>query len=143
MYSALCKCATVIADPGTVRPHPFHESRGPTTMSSSEHDPYDEFRLVDQYDSIEDPWLKSEFLDAIGTTRPRIDALRARRDAARETDARPAPESPRRRSSRLRARSPRRPRVMATRPPNRTDIRYAYRRRVPRTVVLVIVIRLD
>ncbi|MFC8535423.1 hypothetical protein ACFUJY_15890 [Streptomyces sp. NPDC057249] len=112
-------------------------------MTSSEHDAYDEFRLVDQYDSIEDPWLRSEFLDAIGTTRPRIDALRARRDAAREADARPAPKSPHRRPSRLRARSPRRPRVTSTRPSNRTDIRYISRRRAPRTVVLVIVIRLD
>lgn len=115
-------------------------------MSSSEHDPYDEFHLVDQYDSLEDPWLRSEFLDAIGTTRPYIDALRARRDAARKADGmttEATTESPRRRPSRLRARSPRRPRVVATRPSNRTDIRYASRRLVPRTVVLVIVIRLD
>ena len=112
-------------------------------MTSNEHDPYDEFRLVDQYDSFEDPWSQSEFLEGIGRTRLYIDALRARRDAAREANAEPTPKSSRRRPSRLRGRSPRRPRVVTTRPSNRTDIRSAFRRRMPRTVVLVIVIRLD
>ncbi|MFH8883796.1 hypothetical protein [Streptomyces californicus] len=40
------------------------------------------FGLVEQYDSIEDPYLRSEFLDAVGTTRSYINALRLRRDKA-------------------------------------------------------------
>ncbi|MEV0009452.1 hypothetical protein [Streptomyces sp. NPDC047973] len=114
-------------------------------MISSANDPYDEFRLVDQYDSLEDPWSQSEFLDANGTTRSRIEALRARRDAAREADRAsvgPCPGSPRPTEPQRRGRSPRRPRVVATRPPNRTDARYTTRRRASRTVVLVVVIRL-
>ncbi|WP_330238910.1 hypothetical protein [Streptomyces sp. NBC_00525] len=101
-------------------------------MSSSDYDPDEEFGLVDQYDSFEDPWLRSEFLDAIGRTRPCIDALRARRDAARTEDT-PGPVPPRRRRPGSRRAAP-------TRPRNRTDLRYPYRRRLPRTVVLVIVI---
>ncbi|WP_240799022.1 hypothetical protein [Streptomyces sp. A0958] len=114
-------------------------------MKPSKHDPYDEFVLVDQYDSFEDPWSRSGFLETIGRTRPYIDALRARRDAAREAKratAEHASESSRRNGEprRGRSRSPRRPRVVGTHPSNRTDIRYASRRRRPRTVVLVIVV---
>ncbi|MDT0494872.1 hypothetical protein ACIOD0_06005 [Kitasatospora albolonga] len=51
------------------------------------------FGLVEQYDSIEDPDLRSDFLDAIGTTRSYINALRLRRDsAARRITADPEPE---------------------------------------------------
>ncbi|MEV6260257.1 hypothetical protein AB0M42_05775 [Streptomyces sp. NPDC051784] len=114
-------------------------------MSSSKHNPYREFRLVEQYDSFEDPWSRSEFLDAIGKTRQYIDALRARRDAARETDrvssAEPTSELPLRGGpGRPRTRTPRR-RAAVRRPPNKTGIRYATRRRAARTVLLVIVIR--
>ncbi|WP_327175987.1 hypothetical protein OG599_12100 [Streptomyces sp. NBC_01335] len=45
----------------------------------------DDFRLVDQYDSLEDPELKSELLDALGITRANVDAQRRRREAARKT----------------------------------------------------------
>ncbi|WP_405662858.1 hypothetical protein OG379_14780 [Streptomyces sp. NBC_01166] len=112
----------------------------------SEHDPYGEFRFVHQYDSFEDPQLRSDYLDEIGKTRPYINALRRRLDAARKAEkaagertAGPTPRGePRRRS-----RSPRRPRVVGTRPPNRGDITHAFRRRRARSFVLVIVIRLD
>ncbi|MEV7847108.1 hypothetical protein AB0O50_24300 [Streptomyces cyaneofuscatus] len=52
------------------------------------------FRLVEQYDSIEDPGLRSDFLDAVGTTRSRINHLRLLRDraAARSIAADPEPE---------------------------------------------------
>ncbi|MFG2213407.1 hypothetical protein ACGFN1_00765 [Streptomyces sp. NPDC048685] len=55
----------------------------------------EDFDIVDQYDSVEAPWLRSEFLDAIGTTRPHIDALRRGRDAERKaTKATPPQDEP-------------------------------------------------
>ncbi|MFJ4968800.1 hypothetical protein [Streptomyces sp. NPDC088755] len=52
-------------------------------METSPPDPGDAaFGLVEQYDSIEDPGLRSDFLDAVGTTRSRIDHLRLLRDRA-------------------------------------------------------------
>ncbi|MEU8698031.1 hypothetical protein AB0C61_10195 [Streptomyces sp. NPDC048680] len=112
----------------------------------SEHDPYDEFRFVRKYDSFEDPQLRSDYLDQIGKTRPYINALRLRLDAARKAEKAAAERAtdpvfrgePRRR----RSRSTRPARVVGTRPPNRCDIRYAARRRRARALVLVIVIRL-
>ncbi|MFD3786214.1 hypothetical protein [Streptomyces cyaneofuscatus] len=52
------------------------------------------FGLVEQYDSIEDPYLRSEFLDNAGTTRSGINHLRLLRDraAARSIAAAPKPE---------------------------------------------------
>ncbi|WP_411079287.1 hypothetical protein [Streptomyces sp. cmx-18-6] len=52
------------------------------------------FGLVEQYDSIEDdPYLRSEFLDAVGTTRSYINWLRLRRDrAAPRGSSTPAPD---------------------------------------------------
>ncbi|PVC96702.1 hypothetical protein DBP19_10500 [Streptomyces sp. CS090A] len=64
-------------------------------METSPPDPDDAaFGLVEQYDSIEDPYLRSEFLDAVGTTRSRINHLRLLRDraAARSIAATPEPE---------------------------------------------------
>ncbi|MFJ6236441.1 hypothetical protein ACIQH0_20385 [Streptomyces griseus] len=64
-------------------------------METSPPDPDDAaFGLVEQYDSIEDPYLRSEFLDAVGTTRSRINHLRLLRDraAARSIAAAPEPE---------------------------------------------------
>ncbi|MEU3204962.1 hypothetical protein ABZ702_14025 [Streptomyces cyaneofuscatus] len=64
-------------------------------METSPPDPDDAaFELVEQYDSIEDPYLRSEFLDAVGTTRSRINHLRLLRDraAARNIAAAPEPE---------------------------------------------------
>ncbi|WUS97161.1 hypothetical protein OHA46_10950 [Streptomyces sp. NBC_00708] len=111
-------------------------------MNSSERDLPDEYHLVDRFDSFEDPQEQSDFLDAIGRTRPYIDALRARREAVRRAEkaaAEPRRVEPRRR----RSRSSRHPRVV-TRPPNRTDIRSAFRRRRSRNVlVVVLVIELD
>lgn len=64
-------------------------------METSPPDPDDAaFGLVEQYDSIEDPHLRSEFLEAVGTTRSRINHLRLLRDraAARSIAADPEPE---------------------------------------------------
>ncbi|MFH9133197.1 hypothetical protein [Streptomyces sp. NPDC017524] len=50
--------------------------------------------LVEQYDSIEDPYLRSEFLDAVGTTRSYISALRLPRDkAVLKVPAHPEPDN--------------------------------------------------
>lgn len=64
-------------------------------METSPPDPDDaRFGLVEQYDSIEDPYLRSEFLDTVGTTRSGINHLRLLRDraAARSIAAAPEPE---------------------------------------------------
>ncbi|MEW1890946.1 MULTISPECIES: hypothetical protein [unclassified Streptomyces] len=124
------------------------------SSSANDNDPDDDFHLVDRYDSIEGPEQQSDFLDAIGTTRPRIEALRAaraRRDAARtsgpdqeESPRGGEPRGRRRGSSRSRRR---RVRVSLTHPSNRSDTRRPPRRRGPaprrRTIVLVLVIELD
>ncbi|MFF3951700.1 hypothetical protein ACFYY1_00670 [Streptomyces sp. NPDC001890] len=108
----------------------------------------DDFDIVDQYDSIEDPWLRSEFLDAIGTTLPRIDALRRRRDAERGAAKSTPPQDEPTASARAgeaRRRSPRtrrRTRAVVTRPPNRGQGRRRYPRTRPR-VVLVVILELD
>ncbi|WP_406501469.1 hypothetical protein OHA04_25185 [Streptomyces sp. NBC_01590] len=108
----------------------------------------DDFDIVDQYDSIEAPWLRSEFLDAIGTTRPCIDALRRRRDAGRGAAKATPPQGEPTASARAgeaRRRIPRtrrRPRVVVTRPPNRGQGRRRYPRARPR-VVLVVILELD
>ncbi|MER5614291.1 hypothetical protein [Streptomyces sp. NPDC002215] len=111
----------------------------------------DDFDIVDQYDSIEDPWLRSEFLDAIGTTGttlPRIDALRRRRDAARRAAKSTPPQDGPTASARAgeaRRRIPRtrrRPRVVVPRPPNKGQGRRRYPSARPR-VVLVIILELD
>lgn len=92
------------------------------------------FFLIHEYDSKK-PWQKPSFLASTGLKDADIERLRALRDspeAARE----PTPEATRRR----RSRSPRRPRVIGTRPANRSDIRYAARRRRTPPVILVIFI---
>lgn len=92
------------------------------------------FFLIDEYDSRK-PWDRPNFLEGIGRKVAYIEGLRALRDsleAARE----PTPEATRRR----RSRSPRPPRVIGTRPANRSDIRYAARRRRTHPVILVIFI---
>ncbi|MGA5468464.1 hypothetical protein ACPCUK_06455 [Streptomyces arboris] len=63
-------------------------------METSPPDDDAAFGLVEQYDSIEDPGLRSDFLDAVGTTRSRINHLRLLRDraAARSIAADPEPE---------------------------------------------------
>ncbi|MFF8612555.1 hypothetical protein [Streptomyces sp. NPDC015350] len=109
----------------------------------------DDFSLIDMYDSIEDPWLRSEFLAAHDLTPPAIASLRRRRDAllsggAEDTAARDSPSSSRGRKSRRRApRTDRRPGVNnTTRPPNRGQEPRRPRRPRPR-VTIVIVIELD
>ncbi|MFJ4961397.1 hypothetical protein EES43_09920 [Streptomyces sp. ADI96-02] len=109
------------------------------------------FGLVEQYDSIEDPHLRSEFLDAAGTTPSYINALRLRRDraAARRASEPTTPEAPgpvgdkvtRRRPPLLSTRS----RVSVTRPPNNRGgaARHRRRRNRERPDVVVIVFRLD
>lgn len=63
-------------------------------MGTSSPEPDDDpFGLVEKYDSIDDPDLRSDFLDAIGTTLPYINALRLRRDRAAREDS-PAPTGP-------------------------------------------------
>ncbi|MFI6061658.1 hypothetical protein [Streptomyces sp. NPDC051286] len=126
--------------------------------------PDDGFDIVRAYDSIEDPALRSEFLDAFDVTRPLINSLRRRRDAERgaaagatpprdakrETaEATPQPnasaptsrdgDAPRRRVRR----TPRRPRVIVTtRPPNKDRALRRYRR-TPPTVVFIIILKSD
>ncbi|MFI9036038.1 hypothetical protein [Streptomyces sp. NPDC053726] len=111
-----------------------------------------QFGIVEQYDSLEDPALRSDFLDAMGTTRSYINALRLRRDAARKAAkadpgpdcavSSPAPrgdEEPERREPRM----PRRSRGIVTRPPNNTGGVRRRRRNRERPVVVIIIFRLD
>ncbi|MBK0376803.1 MULTISPECIES: hypothetical protein [unclassified Streptomyces] len=107
----------------------------------------DPFGLVEQYDSIEDPDLRSEFLDAVGTTRSYINALRLRRDKAAARDA-SAPEAsgaprnrgPRRRLPRLRLRN----RGTTGRPPRYAgSVRSKHSRNRARPEFVVIVFKLD
>ncbi|WP_405751473.1 hypothetical protein OHA44_24675 [Streptomyces sp. NBC_00144] len=113
-----------------------------------------EFDIVDQYDSIDDPGQKSDFLDAVGLTRPVINSLRRRRASARRaaeaTPTRPESNSPTTpppngaapRSSRP-PRGTRRPRTTAnTRPPNRSYALRRYRRTHP-PVVIVLILKFD
>ncbi|MEE1739546.1 hypothetical protein [Streptomyces sp. BE147] len=111
-----------------------------------------EFRILDQYDAFEDPHLKSEFLDTIGTTRAHIEYLRRLRDAqaarnaakaAEESESNESSTYEHRREPRPRCRrAPRRSRVTVNHPPNRGGTRRMPPRR-RRRVVLVIVIELD
>ncbi|MGW3582211.1 hypothetical protein ACWDM8_12855 [Streptomyces rubiginosohelvolus] len=112
-------------------------------------DPDDDlFGLVEQYDSIEDPYLQSEFLDAVGTTRSYINALRLRRDqaAARNASAPEAPcppddKGPQRRVPRL----PLRQRgITTTRPPKYAgSARNKRRRNRARPEFVIIIFKLD
>ncbi|MFE7325762.1 hypothetical protein ACFU8W_12430 [Streptomyces sp. NPDC057565] len=110
--------------------------------------PDDEFDIVRAYDAIDDPALRSEFLDSIGATRPLINSLRRRRDTERSAaEATPSqdtstPPSSRGDAPRRRVRrSPRRPRVIVTtRPPNMDRALRRYRR-TPPTVVFVIILK--
>lgn len=113
------------------------------------------FGLVKQYDSIEDPYLRSEFLDAVGTTRSYINALRLRRDKARkastpehpepghavpEAPGSPDTEGPRRRTPRL----PIRERGITTRPPKHAgSVRNKRRRNRARPEFVIIIFKLD
>lgn len=120
--------------------------------------PPDPDNLFGQYDSFEDPESRSEFLDAMGTTRPHINAQRSRyirashRSAASEPDE-VAPQ-PREEAPASKDRKPRPPRLrkrssrttVTTRPPNNTGetFRSRQRRRRERPArFLVIIIRLD
>nr|PPQ57703.1 hypothetical protein C5F59_14150 [Streptomyces sp. QL37] len=116
----------------------------------------DPFELVEQYDSIEDPYLRSEFLDAVGTTRSYINALRLRRDkAALKASAPPEPDDrtatpeahgpvddkgPQRRTPR----PPGRSRSTTTRPPKYAgSVRNKRSRNRGRSEIVVIIFRLD
>ncbi len=112
------------------------------------------FGLVEQYDSIEDPYLRSEFLEAIGTTRSYINALRLRRDEAARKISAPAepdratpeaPESPDDKGPRRRApRLPLRTRSITTRPPkNAGSTRNKRRRNRARPEFVIIIFKLD
>ncbi|MFF2716659.1 hypothetical protein [Streptomyces sp. NPDC058011] len=64
-------------------------------METSSPDPDDAaFGIIEQYDSFEDPDQRSDFLDAVGTTRSYINHLRLLRDraAARSIAAEPEEE---------------------------------------------------
>ncbi|MFG2504035.1 hypothetical protein ACGFOW_00835 [Streptomyces rubiginosohelvolus] len=111
-------------------------------------DPDDDlFGLVEQYDSIEDPYLRSEFLDSVGTTLSYINALRLRRyQAAARNDS--APEAPcppddkgrRRRVPRL----PLHKRGTTTRPPKHAgSVRNKRRRNRARPEFVIIIFKLD
>ncbi|MEW2067664.1 hypothetical protein [Streptomyces sp. NPDC007346] len=86
--------------------------------------------LVEQYDSIGDPALRSEFLDQAGTTRSYINWVRLRRArAAREDSSAPAPDEVapqalepdgRKGAQRPAPPLPNRSRTANTRPPNNT-----------------------
>ncbi|MFI1187656.1 hypothetical protein [Streptomyces californicus] len=105
------------------------------------------FGLVEQYDSIEDPHLRSEFLVATGTTRSYINALRLRRDraAARNASASeafgpPEDQGQRRRVPRLRLRD----RGTNVGPPRYAgSVRSKYRRNRARPEFVVIIFKLD
>ncbi|MFH9299075.1 hypothetical protein [Streptomyces sp. NPDC017520] len=105
------------------------------------------FGLVEQYDSIEDPYLRSEFLDAVGTTRSYINALRLRRDkaaarnaSAPEASGPPEDQEPRHRVPRL----PHRNRGMTSRPPKYAgSVRNKRRRNRARPAFVVIIFKLD
>ncbi|HEY9326888.1 MAG TPA: hypothetical protein VIS09_01395 [Streptomyces sp.] len=91
------------------------------------------FFLIHEYDRRK-PWEKDNFLESTGLKAADIERLRALQESL-ETTRESAPEPSRRR----RPRSPRRPRVVGTRPANRSDILYVARnRRARRPVVLVI-----
>lgn len=122
-------------------------------MNASPPDPDD---LFGQYDSFEDPELRSEFLEAMGITRAHINAQRSRhikasrRSAASEPDeVAPRPREETLASKSRKSRPPRlrrRSRTTATRPPNNTGetFRSRQRRRRERPAkFLVIIIRLD
>ncbi|WP_406096620.1 hypothetical protein [Streptomyces sp. NBC_01013] len=101
------------------------------------------FFLIDEYDGYKKSWEKGNYLKSTGRTVADIERLRDLRNAL-EGAAEAAPEPPSRREPRRsRSRSNRRPRVIGTHPANRTDIRYASRRRRPRVVLLIVVIGLD
>ncbi|MEU2404068.1 hypothetical protein ABZ609_07090 [Streptomyces rubiginosohelvolus] len=109
-------------------------------------DPDDDlFGLVEQYDSIEDPYLRSEFLDSVGTTLSHINALRLRRDqaAARNASAPEAPCPPDGKGPRRRV--PRPPlRGITTRPPKSAgSVRNKLRRNRARPEFVIIIFKLD
>ncbi|TYR64365.1 hypothetical protein [Streptomyces parvus] len=107
----------------------------------------DAFGLVEQYDSIEDPYLRSEFLDNVGTTRSYINALRLRRDkgAARNASAPEAPRPPDDEGPRHRVpRPPLRGRGITTRPPKYAgSVRNKRRRNRARPEFVIIIFKLD
>ncbi|MCC8478089.1 hypothetical protein C6W96_12055 [Streptomyces sp. CS149] len=107
----------------------------------------DAFGLVEQYDSIEDPCLRSEFLDAAGTTRSHIDALRLRRDqaAARDVSTPEASGPPEDKGTRPRVpRLPLRNRGITTRPPKYAgSVRNKRRRNRARPEFVIIIFKLD
>ncbi|NEC01735.1 hypothetical protein [Streptomyces anulatus] len=115
----------------------------------------DPFGLVEQYDSIEDPYLRSDFLDEVGTTRSYIDALRLRRDTARKASTpehsgpdRTDPEAPGSPNTKgLRRRTPRAPireRGITTRPPKQaSSVRNKRRRNRARPEFVIIIFKLD
>lgn len=104
------------------------------------------FGLVEQYDSVEDPYLRSEFLDAVGTTPSYINALRLRRDkaaarnaSAPEASGPPKDKGPRRRVPRLL-----RNRGTTSRPPKDAgSVRNKRRRNGARPEFVVIIFKLD
>ncbi|WGP10350.1 hypothetical protein [Streptomyces sp. SH5] len=118
-------------------------------MDMNPPDPDDgRFGLVEQYDSVEDPNLRSEFLDAVGTTRSYINALRLRRDKGAARNASDAPETtgapddkgPRRRVPR----PPLRNRGVTTRPPKYAgSVRNKRRRNRARPEFVIIIFKLD
>ncbi|MEU3320438.1 hypothetical protein [Streptomyces sp. NPDC006785] len=117
-------------------------------MSIDPPDPDDaSFGLVEQYDSIEDPYLRSEFLDAVGTTVSHINALRLRRDqaAARDASAPEAPCPPNDSGPRRRVpRPPLRKRGITTRPPKYAgSVRNKRRRNRARPEFVIIIFKLD
>ncbi|WNI24590.1 hypothetical protein [Streptomyces sp. ITFR-16] len=101
------------------------------------------FFLIKQHDALP-PWARPNFLESIGKTPAEMERLRALRDmlAAREASESAPGSSPGRAAARRR-RTPRpsarrRPRVRATRPPNRYDShRRVLRRTVPPFVVVI------
>lgn len=112
------------------------------------------FGLVEQYDSIEDPYLRSEFLDAVGATRSHINALRLRRDKpALDAPAHPAPgratpeatDAPDDKGPQHRAPRPSlRNRSVITRPPKyASSVRNKRRRNRARPEFVVIIFKLD
>ncbi|MGW4228767.1 hypothetical protein ACWEF9_05670 [Streptomyces sp. NPDC004980] len=108
--------------------------------------PGDDSHLIAQYDSLEDPEERSDFLEANGLTRTYITGARRRlRAAGRNTAAttpdsqpnEPSPPAPRRGAPRRCRRAP------LTRPPGRSRLRRTRQRRTPRRITFVIIIEMD
>ncbi|MFD5113793.1 hypothetical protein ACFWNG_15985 [Streptomyces sp. NPDC058391] len=104
----------------------------------------DHYDHLDRYDSIDDPELRSAYLDAIGKTRAYIQNARRMRDA--ENGSLGTPEKPRGGSlnghiPRRRPRAPRGPASHVTRPRRNAPRRRARRASIRISLRLIIIVK--